>query len=370
MGLLAGAAAAGVGLVVIAFIVIVTWAASVGGGAGAADALRTVGSVWLLAHRVAITVDGADIALLPIGLLALPAYCLLRAGAWLAHATGITDKRGAVTGGLTVGCAYGFVAAVVASAGTTKAVHPAAGQALVAGCVVGVLFGTIGVLRGAGMLSLVAHALPDRARHVVRAALWSLVIVLGTGLALFAGGTAAHGGRVADLAGSLQPGPVGIAALVLACLAYTPNGVVWGASYAVGPGFAVGAHTSVAPFGVHLGAVPAFPLLAALPSDGAPAYALPALVLPLVAGAVGGVLVTRRVSAARIRDAALWGLLTGVTAGLMLAVLAALSGGPAGPGRLATVGPSAWQVGLAAVLELGVTAALAAAETQRRAHRR
>ena len=40
---------------------------------------------------------------------------------------------------------------------------------------------------------------------------------------------------------------------------------------------------------------------------------------------------------------------------------AAFSGGPLGNGRLAAIGPSGWQVGLVAMLQIGVTAALTAA---------
>ena len=40
--------------------------------------------------------------------------------------------------------------------------------------------------------------------------------------------------------------------------------------------------------------------------------------------------------------------------------IAAFAGGPLGSGGLAAVGPSGWQVALIAVLEMGVTAAVAA----------
>jgi hypothetical protein len=147
--------------------------------------------------------------------------------------------------------------------------------------------------------------------------------------------------------------------------------MVWGAAYAVGPGFAVGAGTGVSPLGVHLGDVPSFPLLGALPSDGsAPLLALPALIVPLLGGVWAGVVVIRRLPALSLEEAAFWGFATGAVAGAALGVLAAIAGGPAGPGRLATVGPSGWQVALAATLEFGLTASLAAAETQRRLTRR
>jgi hypothetical protein len=43
-----------------------------------------------------------------------------------------------------------------------------------------------------------------------------------------------------------------------------------------------------------------------------------------------------------------------------LGLLAAVSGGPLGDGRLAAVGPSPWQVGLVSALELGISTAIAA----------
>jgi hypothetical protein len=62
-----------------------------------------------------------------------------------------------------------------------------------------------------------------------------------------------------------------------------------------------------------------------------------------------------------IEAAALWGFAAGAAAGALAGLAAAFAGGPLGDGRLAAVGPSGWQVGLVAVLEIGVTAALTAA---------
>ncbi len=366
----AGAVAAGAGLLVVGVVVVTTWAASFR-GAGAADALRAVVDVWLIAHRVSLTIVSGGVkghvALLPMGLLALPAYAVFRAGRWFAHTTGVDDVRGVMSGGLTLGGAYGFVAAVLASAAASGAIHPAAGQALLAGCCVGMLFGTLGIAHETGFLREWWLVLPGRTRATAHAAAVGVAVVLGAGLLMTVGATLLHLGRVTSLGSALGPGAVGGTALGLACLAYLPNAVVWSASYAVGPGFAVGAHTSVSPLAVHLGAVPSFPLLGALPGSGAaPALSLPFVAAPIAAGAVIGVLVIRRAPTLRIEDAALSGFAAGAVGGLALGMLAALSGGPAGPGRMATVGPSAWQVGLAAVLELGIAAAVAAAEVQRR----
>jgi hypothetical protein len=132
-------------------------------------------------------------------------------------------------------------------------------------------------------------------------------------------------------------------------------------AYTIGPGFSVGAGTSISPTGVFLGAVPTFPPLAALPEPGpAPAISLIALVVPFIAGAVAGTLTVRAMPSPVHEAAPLWGFLSGALTGVVTGVLAALAGGPLGGGRMATIGPSAWQVGLMAVLEVGVSAAIAA----------
>ncbi|MGZ4470152.1 MAG: cell division protein PerM, partial [Nocardioidaceae bacterium] len=147
-------------------------------------------------------------------------------------------------------------------------------------------------------------------------------------------------------------------------LLYAPTALVWAAAFAVGPGFAVGAGTQVTFAGVDLGAVPAVPLLAALPGDGAPGpTALMALLVPVVAGVVAGRLVDRRDAALPESELGTWRRLAGLAAaagglaGLAVAALCALTSGPGGPGRLAEVGPSPWWVGLAAAGEVGLVAA-------------
>jgi Family of unknown function (DUF6350) len=153
--------------------------------------------------------------------------------------------------------------------------------------------------------------------------------------------------------------------VLLICVLYAPTAVVWGTSYLAGPGFAVGTGTSVAITGVHLGGVPALPLLAALPSSRDTAAAWPLMVaVTLAAGLVSGVLVDRaarrepRQPISSWRDLLRIAGLTGAVTGLVLGALAAASTGPAGPGRLAHTGPTPWWVALAAA---GTTAVVVAA---------
>jgi 1,4-dihydroxy-2-naphthoate octaprenyltransferase len=210
---------------------------------------------------------------------------------------------------------------------------------------------------------------PVGVRTVSRAGFGAAAVVVAIGAASVMIALASSAQRAGLLAQSVHGGLPGLLLMAVISIAYLPNAVIWACAYAVGPGFAVGAKTSVSLLGSHLGAVPALPLLAALPDDGKPApLAWLAFSGPLAAGIFAGWLLARALpfSAAsgsspwwvRYRVAAIgWGLAAGALAGLTLGVLASLSGGPLGPGRMATVGPSPWRVGVAAAVEVGLLAA-------------
>jgi hypothetical protein len=163
---------------------------------------------------------------------------------------------------------------------------------------------------------------------------------------------------------ALNPGIFGSVLLLLASLCYLPNSVIWAVAYMLGPGFSFGIGTAVSPSGSALGALPAFPMLAALPVGGKAAF--PAwlgffvLIMPYLAGALAGLMTVRIAPTPTLEAAPFWGLVTGTLAAVVIGFSAKISGGPLGAGRLASVGPAGGEVGLVAVLEVGVTAALVA----------
>ena len=173
-----------------------------------------------------------------------------------------------------------------------------------------------------------------------------------------------HLGEFATLSRSLEPGAIGSVLLLVTQLAYLPNAILWAIAYTLGPGFAFGAGTMVTPTGAALGQLPAFPLLAALPPG---THAHPGLAdrsscwrCRTLAGCAAGLLLVRAAPTPALEAAPLWGLACGAAAGGVLGILAAFSGGPLGNGRLAAVGPSGWQVGAVAALEIGIASAVTA----------
>lgn len=353
--------AAGVGLATVTVVVLLAWSTDPASTAGAALALHAAGHVWLLASGVPLDVPGGRLGLVPLGAALLPACLLWRAGAAAAKAAAVTDRLAAGRAIAVLAGAYGAVAATVAALAGSPAVRVAPLRALAGGTLLAVLAGGAGVLRQSGLGVQVAGRLTATARGLLLAAAAGLLVLAGTGALLVGTSLGWHAGRSGELVRALAPGGSGGFGLLALDLALLPNAVVWGACFAVGPGFALGVGTAVTPFGVSLGTLPALPLLSALPADGrAPLVALPVLLVPLAAGAVIGAVVVRRLAPHDRWAAARLAATSGAGAGCALGLAAWLAGGPAGPGRLGVVGPSPWQVALAAAVELAAVAAAVA----------
>src|SRR5260370_19522082 len=159
----------------------------------------------------------------------------------------------------------------------------------------------------------------------------ALAVLTAFGAVLAGASLATHLSAYKAAVSSLAPGVGGAALLLLAGLSYLPNAVFWAIAYMLGPGFAFGAGTAVSPSGSALGAVPAFPMLAALPVG--PKAAFPpwlgffVLVMPYLAGALAG-LMTVRIAPTPVLDAApLGGLLTGALPGRGIGVPAKVARG-------------------------------------------
>jgi hypothetical protein len=181
-------------------------------------------------------------------------------------------------------------------------------------------------------------------------------------------------GQVIALYEGIHAEVLGGIAITLGQLAFLPNLVVWTAAWLVGPGFAIGTGSSVGPLGTSLGPLPAVPVFGALPT-GDLALGFLGLLVPVIAGFLAGVAVRPAVlrglgdrspaspnlsspAGSPVLPLVMTGLAIGIVGGVLLGLLAWVSGGAAGPGRLADVGPNALLVGLFAALEFGVPATI------------
>jgi hypothetical protein len=364
-----GAIAAGVvtatGLAAITVLVLAGWIAAPHASLGLAAVLRVSAALWLVGHHVGFSFRGAGrIGLLPLGLVLLPGALLWRAGGWVVRAGQVRRLRHVGYAAVALAVPYALLTAALALASRSALESSSLPQSVAWGLLLALAAGGLGGARALAPWPQLVRLLPERPRSMVVGVAGALATLAGGGALLAGISLTVHLHEAAVLERDLAPGAVGSVLLVLLQLSYLPNAVIWAIAFSLGPGFAFGSGTAVAPTGSALAQLPAFPMLAALPPGlhaAVPGWIEPTvLAMPYLAGVLGGLLLIRAAPALALDAAPLWGLACGAVSGGVLGLLAAVSGGPLGDGRLAAVGPSAWQVGAVSALEIGVAAALTA----------
>jgi hypothetical protein len=145
---------------------------------------------------------------------------------------------------------------------------------------------------------------------------------------------------------SLHTGILGGLVITVAQLAVIPVALVWMISWIAGPGFTLGTGAIVSPFVTTVGAVPAIPLLGAIPDSttiGSWVTALPAIVAFIAAARFASDLRSRGHffnpgDIADIGRVAVTAALAAVTLGVATILVGSYATGSAGPGRFAHIG--------------------------------
>ena len=368
-----GAIAAGGPLLVCLAIAVVGWFLTDAGSEGTpSGALRVGAHGWLVAHGSTVAVEGVRLTALPLGLTLLCAWATWRVGHRVGEsvsghgpdavriADGERDWTVPLAAALfTVG--YAVVGVVTCAVAATPASSPAPARVVLLSLLIAGAVGGAGVAFGSGRAAIWLPVVPVAVRDVVLVARRILVLWLAISLVLLAAAFVADFSTAANVVSQLHADAGAVALLVVTTLLVLPNATLFSSAYAMGPGFAVGAGTSVSTSAVVLGPLPMFPLLAALPDQGpTPVWTTWLMLVPvLVAMYVAGRVQRDRPLLAWDR-AAIRGCAGGIVAGVVLAILTTLAGGAVGPGRMADVGPFTFEVLLHAITSFGIGGVLGA----------
>ncbi len=331
------------------------------GGASSVPALlRTAVQGWLIAQGSGLDIEGTSIRLVPLGATALVLLLAALAARWIVADP--VEELGPYAA--TVAGSCGAVAAILAAVTNTGELHTSVVRAAFGAFAVGGIGSAVGAARKHRRTEMLWFT--DRAdvRAVVRGAAWGVGTLLGAAATLVVVLLTVHLDRAADLWAMLDPDAGGGVALAVMCLLSVPTLVLWATSVLIGPGFVLGTDTSVDLTGSHLGAVPGFPPLAALPAPGEfSTWVFVLGLVPLVAGVVAGF--TTDPPLPGDSDSALLrrlghGAAAGAVAGLVVGLAVAVSGGGIGPGRMADAGPPVLTPLVVAVPVLAMGGALGA----------
>jgi hypothetical protein len=381
------AALAGVGTACATLVIclaggVVGWFLTDAGAHGAPrDGLRIGALGWLMAHGSGIHVQGTAVTAAPLGLTLVAAVVVWRLGLRLgdsvsghgpdadAIADGMRDWTvAAATGVFTLG--YAAVAVVTHHLAATPATAPSLARTLAWIVLLCAAVGGTAIAIGSGRAAIWTSFLPISLRAATAAAWRVLAWYAVVSAAVLAVALVVDWDGAVNVMSQLHTSPGAATLLIGLCVLVTPNAALFSGSYLLGPGFAVGTHTLVTPTAVVLGPLPMFPLLAALPDAGpTPGWTAALLLLPPLVAATAVYRTLRRYPTSRWDEAALRGAGAGLICAVGFALLAALSGGAVGPGRMADVGPFVLQVLLHGVATFGLgglVGSLAATAAHRR----
>jgi hypothetical protein len=383
---LGGVVAAGSTLLVCLAVGVVGWFLTDAGAHGTPrDGLRVGALGWLLGHGSGTRVEGVPVTAVPLGITLLCAWVAWRVGHRVGDSVSghgpdadrIADGERdwtVATASLLFGLGYLVVALVTLALATEPATGASRGRVVEWTVLLCAAFGAPAIAVGSGRAAIWATYLPATLRGAAVACRSILVTWLVVAGLVFLAALALDFGTAANVMSQLHTDGGEATLLVLLSALLVPNAVAFSGSYLLGPGFAVGTHSLVSPALVVLGPLPMFPLLAALPDDGpTQTWTAGVVAVPVLVAAVAAARAQRRLPTLRWDEGALRGGAGGVAAGVLFGLVAALSGGAVGPGRMRDVGPLAFDVLVHAITAFGVgglVGGLAITWWQRRAARR
>lgn len=332
----------------LALIALVAWATAGSLSGQMSDALRGSFWIWLGAHHLTFSlalppsgIQGA-LSFLPLGALIFP-FIAFRGALNRLHRqfdstrSLNTKQRQGIIGFFLSYTAIMIVAALVSRSAD---VHPRWWWAPV---IVGAL------IVAAEFTVVVPSGNPSLLRDLTRISTIVIGTLLGVGAFAYSLSLALHFSEVRDLYAVLDAGIIGGILLTLLAILTLPNMAISALSYLLGSGFAVGSGTLVSPGFHQLDAIPAFPLLGAIPSKPHPVLYLGALI-----GVGAGIFVMTIIKRTSISELRFGYLIFPLALTSLIFALTWLSNGTLLGGTLASVGPSLWQFPLVFLLEISL----------------
>jgi hypothetical protein len=342
------------------------------GGLPVSSSARLAGQLWLLAQGAELGLPSGPLRIAPLLLTAALAWGLSRAAGSVVALRELDEPAEVGRVVAVVAGVHTAVTAVLALAVSTPGATVGLLRPVLGGLVLALLAGGLGALRDSGLMAEVVDRFPGPGGALVRAAVAGTLVLGACCTAVIAVALADDVAGAGRLISDLDGASAGAAGLIGLSLLLLPNATAAVMGLAAGPGFLVGAGTSVSVGGVTLGSVPALPLMAALPDTQAvPLLAFVSQALPVLTGLVTGLLLGRRLGDADggALTAALWGVVAGIGVGVLSALWVLVAGGRLGDAGLAEVGAPALATGLAIAAQAGIAAAPAAAVSRWRSRR-
>jgi hypothetical protein len=343
---------------------------------------KTSVDIWLLAHGTRLIVPAGEIvgidtpqfiiSLMPLGLSIFIAYLAFRFGRRLAASERVSASWfGAVS--LYAAASFGLSTSVF-----DAAIYPVAWQATFFPPVFFGFFMLLGSLTAkdstAREIAILKKwfeikfqnlhwALRALAQPALRGGTAVVAMLFASSAALLALMLAVNWINIIRLYEGLHVSVIGGFFVTIGQLILLPNLIAFGASWLTGAGFAIGLGSQISPLGTATGPIPSIPVLAALPV-GQLGFGMIAVVVPLVAAFIATLAIRRHADEIRfefanpLNAAFSLGFSIASVAAIEMGIVALVTSGAIGPGRLAFVGITPWLVMLVTFIEVAAVSIL------------
>lgn len=239
---------------------------------------------WLAAHQVPLSITGAPLDVPPLLPTVLVVVLIAAACSGFARRSQLRSSWQTARVILVMGVVHataGAVIAVLVQGGPVVAVPL---DAFVWCGLTATAAATLGTADRSGLLTLVWSRVSEPVWTGIELGVRLLLVVATLAALVFLTGLGVSASQPFAAASSLGDG----FGMIVVSLLYLPNAMLAAWSFAVGPGFAIGA-LEVSPLGVRAGPVPDLPLFAALPSSNTGAlWWLAVCAVPTLVGALLG----------------------------------------------------------------------------------
>ena len=265
-GALAALTSVAVGFLSSFVVIFIVWLFAGHGDETTAQVVRASGIGWLGTQFVPIEIAGIPYGLMPWGFIVIPIVVLWKSMHWaLKSAQPHTVRDYWFTAAALAGV-YALIGMFISMFTSTNDLKTNAFRALVNTFVVAAMVAAASVLTYAPSKTLLIDPLP---RMIVDGFRPGFIV---SGFLVFLGALVStvsllvHFKEVKSVGTLMAPAALDGFFLMLLGIAYLPTAAIWALAYIIGPGISLGASATISPALTNPGRLPAFPLLAALPS--------------------------------------------------------------------------------------------------------
>ena len=366
---IAGVAAAVIGLMISFVVVIAIWLLAAQGTESTIQVVRAAAIAWQATHLVPVIIGGIPIGILPWGFLVVPGVIIWKTLHWALKSAQPNNGRQFWLIAIYFSLTYGIVSVLISLVSSTEGLRTSLIDALSHTTLIAVIVSIAVLVDFAPSPTILTDRLPKdlvagiRPGLIVFMMLWLISALLTTASLSF------RFDEIKAVAGLMAPSAIDQGFLTLLSIGYLPTIITWTFSYLVGAGIHLGGSAVISTSVVAPGALPAFPLLSILPSEVFP-WAKYLIVIPILAGVLIYFLVPREPWKAQGDNLAfamsyvirIGEIIRIIFAVLVLAVttyfVTAFSSGPLGTGFLSFVGPDpvesvTWVVKVVGIAALG-----------------